>query len=602
MPKQKQSELQLPTTLYQFVWRYIKNRKLYLAGFLLIAVLWAIEMSLSPYLLKLIIDGVVRNPENQIAMLSAILIPVVIYFSMSIIMNLTFRFHDYLNLRLLPEMLAAIDKDMFNYLMHHSYTFFQNHFAGSLARKIFDMAQGVERIFGTIKVALVPRIFALIISSAALFILVKPIFGIILFVWTIIFVCTSYFVTKGSEKIAREEAEESAKLGGVMTDSISNVISTKLFSNINYEVTNLDKYLNSLVNIERKLMWKNLKSNFIQGCFVTLLIGLMLLFLIQGRMHGYVTAGDFAFVLTLSISFILSLEDIRQRMLEFIKVVGSCNQALSYIKIPHEIIDAPDALPLAVAKGEIAFSDVSFKHSNVSHLLFDKLNIIIRPGEKVGLVGYSGGGKSTFIKLILRLLEPQSGLVSIDSQNIKKITENSLRKQIGTIPQEPELFHRTIMENIRFAKPEASDEEVIEASKKAKCHEFVVELPEGYQSLVGERGIKLSGGQKQRIAIARAFLKNAPILLLDEATSSLDSITERYIQESLHEVMKGRTTIVIAHRLSTLKDMDRILVFVNGNIMEDGSLEALLKNKNSHFYKLWNMQAEGFIPNITNQH
>lgn len=599
MTKHIQESPQLPTTLFSFIWRYLKNRKLYLAGFLLIAVIWAIEMSLSPYLLKIIINGVAQNPQNQTQMVAAILIPAVIYFSMSIIMNLTFRFHDYLNLRLLPEISASIDRDMFSYLMHHSYTFFQNIFAGSLARKIFDMAQGVERIFSTIKVAVVPRLIALLISSVILSVAVKPIFGMILFLWTIIFVYTAYLVTKGSQEIAREEAEESAKLNGVMIDSISNVISTKLFSNITHEIAHLDRYLNSLVRIERKLMWKNLKANFIQGSFVTLLIGLMLIALIHGRIQGYITPGDFAFVLTLSISFILSLEDIRQRMLEFTKVVGTCNQALSYIRIPHEIVNHRQALPLNITKGEIKFDHVSFKHANMNSNLFDNLNITIKPGEKVGLVGYSGGGKSTFIKLILRLLDTQTGRVLIDKQDIRQVTKHLLRKQIGTIPQEPELFHRTIMENIRFAKPDATDSEVIEAAKKAKCHDFISELPEGYQSLVGERGIKLSGGQKQRIAIARAFLKNAPILLLDEATSSLDSITERFIQESLHEVMNNRTTIVIAHRLSTLKDMDRILVFVNGNIVEDGSLDSLLKDKNSHFYKLWNMQAEGFIPNIT---
>lgn len=211
---------------------------------------------------------------------------------------------------------------------------------------------------------------------------------------------------------------------------------------------------------------------------------------------------------------------------------------------------------------------------------------------------YSGGGKSTFIKLILRLIDPQSGRILIDNQDIKTIQKQSLRKAIGTIPQEPELFHRTIMENIRFANQNATDEEVIDAAKRAHCHEFVMDLPEQYHSLVGERGVKLSGGQKQRIAIARAFLKNAPILVLDEATSSLDSVTERFIQEGLHAVMSNKTTIVIAHRLSTLKDMDRILVFVNGRIVEDGNLNSLLANKESHFYKLWQMQAQGFIPII----
>src|SRR6185312_3769336 len=238
-----------------------------------------------------------------------------------------------------------------------------------------------------------------------------------------------------------------------------------------------------------------------------------------------------------SISFIMSLEDIRQRMLEFIKVVGTCNEALSFIQVPHEITNAADAAPLVVTHGEIKFQNLSFKYPSSNALLFNNLNVTIHPGERVGLVGYSGGGKSTFIKLILRLLDTQEGAIFIDGQDIKKSTQNSIRKQIGTIPQEPDLFHRTIMENIRFAKIDASDDEVMEAAKKAKCHEFILELPEQYQSLVGERGVKLSGGQKQRIAIARAFLKNAPILLLDEATSSLDSVTERYIQESLHAVM-----------------------------------------------------------------
>lgn len=278
--------------------------------------------------------------------------------------------------------------------------------------------------------------------------------------------------------------------------------------------------------------------------------------------------------------------------------MGTCNQALSIIQQPHEVIDSPNARPLQVTRGEIQFDRVFFQYAN-NKPLFKNLEIKINPGEKVGLVGYSGGGKSTFIKLILRLIDIQSGNILIDNQGITEVTKHSLRTQIGTIPQEPELFHRTIMENIKFARMDASDEDVIEAAKKARCHDFIMELPEQYQALVGERGVKLSGGQKQRIAIARAFLKNAPILILDEATSSLDSMTEREIHEVLHQVMENKTTIVIAHRLSTLKDMDRILVFVNGEIVEDGALNALLENKDSHFYKLWKMQAEGFIPSVS---
>ena len=589
----------LPTRLMPFLWRYLKDKKIFLGGYFIVSLVWATEMSLSPYLLKVIIDGVVAHSQNQAKLIAAILIPATLYVSMSIIVNITFRLYDYLNLRLNPAIKAAVNKDMFSYLMHHSYTFFQNNFSGSLSRKIYDMASYIDQIISIFNEWFYPRIFAMIISSITLFIVVKPIFGIILFAWSILFVFLSFLVAKKSEKLARLHSATAAKLGGRMSDSITNITSTQLFSNTQHEIELIDKDIDKLVDIDRKLQWRTLKFNFIQGFSVTLLIASMLSALVYGSTRGWVSAGDFAFVLMLSISFVMSIYEIGQQILKFSKVIGICNEALSFIRVPHEIIDAADALPIRIKKGEIKFEDVFFKHENSDKALFDKLSITINSGEKVGLVGYSGGGKSTFIRLILRLIDTQEGCILIDGQDIKKVTKYSLRKQIGTIPQEPDLFHRTIMDNIRFAKPDASDEEVIEAAKKARCHEFILELPEKYHSLVGERGIKLSGGQKQRLAIARAFLKQAPILLLDEATSSLDSITESYIQESLHEVMTGKTTIVIAHRLSTLKDMDRILVFVHGKIVEDGSLEDLLKNTKSHFYKLWQMQAEGFVPSIS---
>lgn len=593
-----ESENVLPNTLLALIWRYLRNRKLYLVGFFIVALVWASEMSLSPFLLKVIIDDVVQFSHDSTKLISAILIPAALYISMSIILNITFRLYDYINLRLNPEIKAAVSKDMFAYLMEHSHTFFQNNFSGSLSRKIYDMGSYLDQIIGIFNEWFYPRLIAMIIATITLFIVVKPIFGIILSVWAIAFVFLSFMAAKKSEKLARQNSEAASKMSGTLSDSVTNIMSVKLFSNVSSEIKRLNKDIDHLVETDRNLQWTNLKFNFIQGLSVTVLIGSMLIALIYGSTHGWVSPGDFALVLMLSISFLWSVYDVGKQMLKFSKVVGICNQSLSFIRIPHEITDLPNAVPLTVTKGEIQFQDVSFQYPNNTPL-FQHLNITIHPGEKVGLVGYSGGGKSTFIKLILRLLDAQSGNILIDGQNIKNITKNSLMKQIGTIPQEPDLFHRSIMDNIRFAKLDASNAEVIEAAKKAKCHEFICELPEKYQSLVGERGIKLSGGQKQRIAIARAFLKQAPILLLDEATSSLDSITERYIQESLHNVMQNTTTIVIAHRLSTLKDMDRILVFANGDIIEDGTLNNLLENKAGHFYKLWQMQAEGFIPSLS---
>ena len=592
MEQYVQTDENLPSKLFQFIWRYLKNRKLYLCVFLFNGLLGAVEMTLSPYLLKVIIDAVAHHPENN-ALFNVIFIPAIVYASLPMILNVSYRFNSYLCLRLYPAIKSTVCKDMFAYLMHHSHAFFQNNFTGSLTKKIFDMAENIEEVIKTPFESFFPRIFSIMIASITLFTVVAPIFGTILFIWALTFMGLSYLAAKSSEKISRELAEARAKVDGTMIDAVSNVMAVKLYANLPQELSHIDKDIKQVVNTDRKFQWKNLKVNFAQGTGVTILMGTMLFSLIYGRIHGIVSPGDFALVMIISLTFLDGVFRVGNEMQQFSKVIGTCNQSLSFVRQPHEIKDIPGAAPIKIADGEIKFENVNFRYSNKA--LFSNLNVVIHPGQSVGLVGYSGGGKSTFIKLILRLIEPQSGSILIDNQDILKGTIRSLRKQVATIPQDPELFHRTIMENIRFGRTEATDEEVIEAAKRAKCHEFILELPEQYQCLVGERGVKLSGGQKQRIAIARAFLKQAPILLLDEATSALDSITEEYIKESLHELMINRTTLVIAHRLSTLKDMDRILVFVNGEIVQDGSLTILLKDTSGHFYKLWSSQAEGFI-------
>ncbi len=562
---------------------------------MLIALVWAIEMSLSPYLLKMLIDAVGKYQNNSAMMIQASIIPACIYVGMTLVTNLNFRLYDYITLRLYPDIKAAVDIDMFAYLLNHSHAFFQNNFTGSLTKKIADMMSNIDTLISIPNEWFYPRLFALIIASGTLFKVVHPVFGLILFTWSIAFIALTYFAATKAEKLSRELAESSTKRLGTISDSITNIMSIKLFANASYAINHLRNDIASLVHQDRRFQWYNLKIHFIQGIGVTILISAMLSALLYGQTHGWVSAGDFAMVLMLSITFMWSVHDVCKQMQQYSKVVGICNQALTFMNIPHDIAESPDATPIYVTKGDIRFENVSFQYENNTPL-FKKLNLTIRAGEKVGLVGYSGGGKSTLIKLILRLIDVQSGRILIDDQDIKHSTQDALRAQIGSIPQEPDLFHRSIMDNIRFARIDASDDDVIAAAISAQCDEFINSLPDKYQSLVGERGIKLSGGQKQRIAIARAFLKNAPILLLDEATSALDSITEQYIHEALHQVIENKTTLVIAHRLSTLKDMDRILVFVEGDIVEDGSLDELLKNQNGHFYKLWHMQAAGFIP------
>ena len=283
-----------------------------------------------------------------------------------------------------------------------------------------------------------------------------------------------------------------------------------------------------------------------------------------------------------------------QEMLGFSQNFGAASQAIEILDYSIEIEDKPGSKDLQLTKGEIKFNKVKFNYKGVASIFHDK-TIALAAKANIGLVGFSGGGKSTFVNLIMRLYDVSEGSIFIDDQDIRDVTLSSLRQSIATIPQDPSLFHRSVMDNIRYGRLNATDEEVIEAVKKARADDFIVKLSQGYDTFVGERGVKLSGGQRQRIAIARAILKDAPILILDEATSSLDSITEGKIQEALVEVMRDKTTIVVVHRLSTLLNMDRILVFENGTIVEDGTHEELMK-KDGLFKAMWNAQVGGILP------
>lgn len=321
----------------------------------------------------------------------------------------------------------------------------------------------------------------------------------------------------------------------------------------------------------------------------------MFYFLILYWQQEKISTGDFIFIFNVMFAVMNQMWHLGHALSDLFCEIGIVQQALTLIACPLQITDKPNSEHLSVHRGEIEFINVTFSY-NKDKVIFKHKNILIKAGQKVGLVGFSGSGKSTFIKLILRFYDIQAGTITIDGKDITKITQDSLHENIAVIPQDIILFHRTLMENIRYGRVDSTDEEVLKVSKNAYCHDFIIQLPEGYNTLVGERGIKLSGGQRQQIAIARAMLKEVPIIILDEATSALDSVTEKHIQESLRQLMEGRTTIVIAHRLSTLSAMDRILVFDKGKIVEDGIHEDLLKAK-GHYAHIWKMQVNGFLPN-----
>ena len=358
------------------------------------------------------------------------------------------------------------------------------------------------------------------------------------------------------------------------------------------------RYLNDQLKRElrevRKSNWYSERIRWFQFISAAVLKIGTLYYSLSLWSQGKIAAADFVVATSLSLLIISEARNLSKRFLEFFEHIGNVANGVHTIIQPHEIIDRDNAINHAITKGSIEFRQVYFSYSS-EKTVFTNLSVTIQPGERVGLVGFSGSGKSTFVNLILRLFVPIGGQILIDGVNIKDMTQEALHSQISLIPQDPSLFHRTLLENILYGRLEASEAELIEAARKAYADDFIAQMKEGYDSLVGERGVKLSGGQRQRIAIARVILKDAPILILDEATSSLDSITEKAIQDTLDSAMNGKTVIVVAHRLSTIAHLDRILVFDRGRIIEDGTHSNLLA-KGGAYYRLWQMQAGGFLP------
>ena len=583
--------MKIPTTLYQFFIHFIKPYKWYMFNLFTAGLFWGIQVSLAPYLLKLIINEIADSSDRR-QLLQMVKIPAIAYVILFLAITTNFRIIDWVKLTMFPALKKDISLSMFAYLKKHSHSYFQNNFSGSLSKKISDMIDGTVFILNLIDETFA-QFTAIVIAITVMF-FVHPLFALILLGWVSVFILVSFYFTRHVHNLSMLFSQSLTTLSGKMVDSISNVMNTRLFSRHGYEVKRIEEAVNDTMGKDRAMQWHVLKMRIFQDASIVSLIALMLAALIYLYIKELVTVGDFVLILIISTSIFHAIWFLANQFIQFSENLGKCSQALTIITQPHEIVDVADAKELEVQAGKIAFFHVNFYHKN-NNKVFEDMNVTIQPSQKIGLVGFSGSGKSSFVYLILRFFDLKSGQILIDEQDISQVTRDSLRTQISMIPQDTSLFHRSLMENIRYGKIDASDEAVIAASKKAHCHEFICELPEGYNALVGERGIKLSGGQRQRIAIARAILKDAPILILDEATSSLDSVTEQHIQESLDFLMAGRTTIIIAHRLSTLLKMDRILVFDQGKIIEDGDHQSLLRMQ-GHYAKMWQIQAGGFLP------
>jgi ATP-binding cassette subfamily B protein len=581
----------LSTKLSSFIWHFLKPHKSMVALYICIAICAGFWGPFNSMLIKYIVNTLSSAHSENIKLLTwpaALLVLNFIVFD-----NFTWRSIHYINYKFEPLIKNKIISQTFNYVLGSSHQYFSDTLSGVISSRIVMLADNIEQILYPIAANFIRGASLLIIGLVSMY-FVNYKFFLTLIIWFAVFATFSILMSKKLIKLSETHAESQSIVSGQVTDSITNASNIKIFAKRQYEVLRLNNYLDV---VRQKHQTKDrflLILNSIQGTLITIMLSCMLYFLSRLYATKEINIGDFPLILGITMDVAYTTWFMMSEVDEFNKAVGKCKQCLESLIVLQDIIDQNDAPNLLVTKGKISFENVAFTYNGAA-TIFQNKSVIIESGQKVGLVGYSGSGKSTFVSLILRLYDVTDGNIYIDGQNIRDVTQDSLRSNIALIPQDPSLFHRTLMENIRYGKTEATDLEVIEAAQKAHAHEFIFKLTESYQSPVGERGVKLSGGQRQRIAIARAILKNAPILILDEATSQLDSVTETDIQESLAELMQNKTTIVIAHRLSTLLHMDRILVFDQGQIVEDGTHRELL-SKDGLYKILWDAQVGGFLP------
>jgi ATP-binding cassette subfamily B protein len=489
----------------------------------------------------------------------------------------------------------GLSQSAFEYVMQHSAHFFSSQFSGTLTRRISKYKDAYEALFDALTMSFLPLFIFIVGATCVLFIRNHTLgewFAVAIF----ISIYLQFKATALRQPLRDIRATEDSNVVGTLADAISNHNTVTLFSGSRHEGTLFrtatERWRSATIRswIADENIWT------IQGLLMIVINIGMLSGTYYFWSRGELMIGDFVLIQAYIITGFDQIANMNRDLRRVYDAFADGGEIVAILNDVHDIKDAHGAKAFVVDRGNIAFNDVSF-YFHEERSILNNMSVTIRGGQKVALVGPSGAGKSTITKLLLRLYDIKQGTITIDDQNIAEVTQDSLREKIGFVPQEPILFHRSLMENIRYGKRNATDEEVIEAAKKAHCHEFISKLSSQYDTLVGERGIKLSGGERQRVAIARAILKNAPILVLDEATSSLDSESELYIQESLAMLMQGKTVLVIAHRLSTIMNMDRILVINHGAVVADDTHAQLLK-QDGLYQKLWNIQAGGFIPEV----
>ncbi|MDP3735469.1 MAG: ABC transporter ATP-binding protein [bacterium] len=567
----------------KYRWSFFSALSFYATGTL-------ISNGVTPVLYRRLIDAISSEPEKSaIAQtLFHLLFFVVIA---AVASNIAYRLADYLLWKSQRKIIRALANDAFVRITRHSYSFFSNTFVGSLVastRRYIDAFQNMQEVFafnfwmnGLLLVVVLVVLFQ-----------ASPGIAIFFFLWSVAFIAIVLLFIRKQRPYDLAEAAEDSKVTGRIADVITNILNIKMFASSRREYDAFTVYTGRQEEARRQAWNFEIVMYAAQGTLMMLLEIVGMYLSIRFWLAGALSTGTVVLVQLYFGRIFNSLWFLGNSISRFTRTLSNASELVEVFEKKSDISDPDAPEEFHIAGGEIVFDRVTFAYHKQK--IFSDFSLKIRAGEKVGIVGHSGAGKTTITKLILRFADVEEGAVLVDGQDVRRLKQDDLRAAISYVPQDPILFHRSLGENIAYGKPGASESEVIEAAKKAHAHDFVSAFPLEYETLVGERGVKLSGGERQRVAIARAMLKNAPILLLDEATSSLDSLSERYIQDAFAELMQGKTTVVIAHRLSTIQKMDRIIVLEKGVVTEDGTHDALLARKGI-YYTLWTHQVSGFI-------
>lgn len=578
----------------KFVWNFVKKLKW-------LFIIYSIALFSNEFLIRYVlvyaselinlVSSFIGENKNQIKDIALKLVFIIA--TIELIKAIINNSLDYLEAIIAPKVISVVVKDIFKSTHKLSPNFFINNMSGEISSKIISVWNSSLQLFFSIFYGALKNIIGIAITIYFFFSIHNSL-GYFALTSQIIYVYVMIKCNKYNSISSTEYHRSKSKLSGFITDSVSNAILVKSFSAYSKEEK---EFINEVAICEKT----NTKSKLVTAKIftfhnlMTFFVSIMIwIFAINLWIEDNLTTTQFIFATGLISTLLTELRYVTYMLDNLFTNIGALKNGLELLSQEIDVKDAENAKNLEITNGEIKLESINYKYNEKKINIFTDLNLSVSSKEKVGIVGRSGSGKSTLIKLILRYFDTSSGDIIIDGQKIKDITQESLHKNIGLIPQEASLFNRSIMENIRYGRVDATDEEVMEAAKKAFAHEFIMETPHGYESVVGEKGIKLSGGERQRIAIARAILKNSPILILDEATSSLDSESEVYIQKSMTELMKDKTVIVIAHRLSTLKNMDRLVIMNKGEIKEEGTHNSLLRKKGI-YHKLYSMQVDGFI-------